>query len=481
MTVVPSTPRLSEIARHVILPDGIVSSDFPKYERYLNRVGVHYDNWQRGLLTALFGKRENGEFACGVSGAIISIPRQVGKTFTIGTAILMYCALTPKIQTIWTAHHSRTADETFLDMKNIVRQQGFSSLLKKVREGNGKQEIEFSNGSRIMFGARESGFGLGLKKISCVIFDECQRLSENALATMIPTTNTAKNPLIMFMGTPPRPSDDGEAFESMRYNAIKGLDKNCLYVEFSADRNADLDDRDQWRKANPSFPSRTSESSILRMRNKLSDDSFRREALGIWDETVAHTAINLSQWDKATVQKRVDGGFKSYALDMTPDRSVLTIGACMKYDDGTCHIEMVRQEKVATEGLQWAVNWLAERWDDTASVVIDSQSPAMTLVDDLRKTGIRVTILQTKDVGQATGRFQDLLATGKLSHLPDDMQPSLAVAVRNVVKRPLGKSGLFGWNKTGTDVDISPLVACTYAMQGAYTSKRRPGVHEFIW
>ncbi|RIY26651.1 terminase, partial [Bifidobacteriaceae bacterium WP022] len=69
----------------------------------------------------------------------------------------------------------------------------------------------------------------------------------------------------------------------------------------------------------------------------------------------------------------------------------------------------------------------------------------------------------------------------QLTHLSDDDQPQLADAVSHVVTRPLGKSGLFGWNKTGSDVDISPLVACTYAMHGAYTSKRDPFEDAHIW
>ena len=56
-------------------------------------------------------------------------------------------------------------------------------------------------------------------------------------------------------------------------------DGNLLYVELAADKDADSDDREQWAKANPSYPKRTSEQAIMRMRNNLSDDSFRRERL----------------------------------------------------------------------------------------------------------------------------------------------------------------------------------------------------------
>lgn len=477
----PSTPRLSEIAKHCITPEGIVSSDFIKYNQALYKLGIDFDSWQVSLSNLIFAKRKDGKFACGIGGAVISIPRQVGKTFMIGHDVIVYCAAVPGLKVLWTAHHTRTSGETFRTMRDLVKGARFKNIVDKVREANGQQEISFLNGSRILFGARESGFGRGFDSVDVIVFDEAQILSESTKEDMIPTTNASPNPLILYMGTPPRPKDNGEAFTSMRSAAISGLDTDTLYVEFSADRNANADDRDQWKKANPSFPKRTSESSILRMRRQLSEASFRREALGIWDEVSTSSVVNMKQWKDSTVESREDGGWKSYALDMSPDRSTLTLGACMKYDDGTCHIEMVDQRNVAREGLQWAIDWLSARRSDTVTVAIDSQGPVVTMLDDLRKARIPLTVLQTKDVGQATGRFLDLLATGKLSHLPDEDQPSLAEAVRSVTTRPLGRSGLFGWNKTGSDANISPLVACTFAMQGAFMSNRRPGVHKYIW
>lgn len=81
-----SERRLSELARVLSQPSGIVSSDFPKLRRAATRMGITYDLWQQGLLYLMLGKRENGLYACGEGGTVISICRQVGKTFTIGSA-----------------------------------------------------------------------------------------------------------------------------------------------------------------------------------------------------------------------------------------------------------------------------------------------------------------------------------------------------------------------------------------------------------
>ncbi|MUP49193.1 terminase, partial [Veillonellaceae bacterium M2-8] len=84
-----------------------------------------------------------------------------------------------------------------------------SGLVASVRATNGQQAIEFTNGSRILFGARESGFGRGFAMVDVIVFDEAQILTENALSDMVPATNAAPNGLVLMMGTPPRPKDPG--------------------------------------------------------------------------------------------------------------------------------------------------------------------------------------------------------------------------------------------------------------------------------
>lgn len=470
----PSNRRLSDLASHLILPEGIKSTGWPAVRKAAAKCGISYDEWQNGLGTCILGKRADGQYAAGIGGVVMSICRQVGKTFLIGTMIFMLCVLTPGLKVLWTAHRSRTSDETFKTMQGLARKPGISRYIKNVRQANGQQEIEFTNGSRILFGARENGFGRGFSDVDMIVMDEAQILSEKALDDMVPAMNTAKNPLLIMMGTPPKPSDPSEVFTEKRRQALAGTD-DLLYVEFSADKDADSNDREQWAKANPSFPHRTSESAILRMQLNLGEDSFRREGLGIWDETISKTAIDPEKWAKGIVEKRRDGGMKSYGLDMPPDRSSLAIGACMRYEDGTAHIELAQFRDALHEGTAWAVDWLGSRWHDTASVVIDAQSPALSLLPDLKARHIRVTVTQTKEFGQATGRFMDMINAGTLHHLPDEKQPQLAEAVQGAVFRSLGPGGAVAWNKKGSDINISPLAACTLALHGAFTTKRHPG------
>ena len=223
-----SERRLSEIAQRLVQPEDVTSSDFKLINNAAVKAGIHYDLWQKGFLYLLFAKRADGKYACGSGGAVLSSCRQIGKTFTVGTAIFILCAGRAGTLVIWTAHHTRTSDETFADMCDLTHNPKLSRYVQNVRRANGQQEIRFTNGSRIMFGARENGFGRGLHSADIEVFDEAQILTIKALDNLIPIVNTSPNPLIVFMGNPPKPGDQCEAFEEKRSTALAGNSDDML-------------------------------------------------------------------------------------------------------------------------------------------------------------------------------------------------------------------------------------------------------------
>ncbi len=473
--------RLSDIAAILVWPEAeAVASDFQRIRRVASRMGVTYDAWQEGLLWILFSRDANGRYCCGQGGLTMSSCRQIGKTFTLGTAFFVKCMLSPGLKVIWTAHHTRTSDETFADMCSLAQMPAVARHVDHIRRANGQQEIVFANGSRIMFGARENGFGRGLHGADVEVFDESQILTDRALSNMIPVMNTASDPLAVFLGNPPKPGDPSDVFAMKRRQAQSGTQHGMAYIELSAPHGCDIDDRDAWAKANPSYPARTGEDSIIRMRQLLPEDDFRREALGIWDETGAAGVISPETWDATGVPARRDGGTVSFGVDMPPDRGEISIGACARYPDGTAHVELAECRSTHEHGTMWAVDWLADRWPRTAAVVIDAQSPALSLLPDLRARHVKVTVTGARELGQATGRMLDMLAARTVTHLPDTAQPALADAALAVTLRPVGHGGMTAWQRAGIDVDISPLVACTLALHGAFTSKRHPGRRQAV-
>jgi phage terminase large subunit-like protein len=426
-------------------------------------LGIRFDPWQDGVGRIILSKRADGTYATSVGGVVISIPRQVGKTYLFGAIVFALCLLVPGLTVIWTAHRLRTADETFTSMVGMTRRKKIAPYIDQVFRGSGDEEIRFRNGSRILFGARERGFGRGFAKVDVLVFDEAQILTENAIDDMVPATNQAPNPLLLFSGTPPKPIDPGEVFTAKRDKALAGHSDGMAYVEFSADEGADPDDRKQWSKANPSYPQRTPADAILRMRENLSEESFLREALGIWGSTKLEPVIPFDLWELDADGRSSALDPVAFAVDVPPGRETCSVAMAGRRADGLAHVEVVDHRK----GTGWAVERLAElqkRWKPVA-VVLDPSGPAGSLLPDLEAAGVKVTKTSATDMGRACGMFYDAATEGRLKHLD---QPVLNSALGAARKRNLGDA--WAWHRRDL-TDISPLVACTLALFGHATTK----------
>jgi hypothetical protein len=207
----------------VVLPSGLVSTGWPAVRDKCAEFGDSFDEWQDGLGRAILGKRADGLYASTVGGVTLSIPRQVAKTFLVGRIVVALCILFPGLTVLWTAHHGRTLTRTFSSMQGFVKRDAVAPYVAAIRTSHVAEEILFTNGSVIMFGARAQGFGRGFEEVDVEVFDEAQILTERALEDMVAATNQTRHPhgaLLFYMGTPPRPADPGEAFTLKRDKAL---------------------------------------------------------------------------------------------------------------------------------------------------------------------------------------------------------------------------------------------------------------------
>jgi phage terminase large subunit-like protein len=306
------------------LPDGIVSSGFPATEKVCRQIGIVFDPWEVDLNRCVLAKCADGSYAADT--VAMSIARQVGKTFDVGALTFADSIINPGTLTVWTAHRFKVARESFTEMRAWAKTPALKQHIDydEITTAAGNESIPFRNGSRIVFAARERGSIRGFTKVRRLILDEGQILSEFALSDLAPTMNQAVNPQIILMGTPPKPTDPSEVWRRLREDALDGSSEGVLYVELSAPVGSDLDDREAWATANPSYPHRTSEKAMLRLRKLLSDEDFRREALGIWDES-ADRLINLDRWAELAVDAEVRPGV--VAVDGSLDGDVAVVGA----------------------------------------------------------------------------------------------------------------------------------------------------------
>lgn len=454
------TRKLSEVARKVVAPSGLVSTAWPGVrDTCRRRLGVSFDDWQDGAGRLILSKRENGKLAATIGGVGISVARQVGKTYLIGGMAFGLAINRPGMLIIWSAHHARTHGETFLSMQEFAKRSKVRPYISQVYTGSGDEEIRFRNGSRILFGARERGFGRGIPGVDMIVSDEAQIMSEKALDAQLATMNTSDFGLAIYVGTPPRPEDPSEAFTRMRTEAWSGSLQDAVWIEIGADPDATPEDRRQWLKANPSYPHRTPAESILRLQRKLSPESFLREGLGLWDEDFRTSA--LPGWAKRFTRDAPPEPV-AIGLAVSLDLGWGSIGAAGVRRDGRVHADAVERRRGST----WLISEAKRiQVEHECLVIVDEKCPDADLITALKDEGVIVTVAKLNDCIEAhswlvKANKEDRIRHGNTTELND--------AIECASDRMVGDRKL--WGRKQSTGDISMLEAVNLAAWKASAS-----------
>ncbi len=458
----PGTAKLSEIARHIVQPDGIVTTGWPAVERTCAELGLGFDRWQDGAGRLILAKNADGLYAADT--VVISIPRQVGKTYLIGAIIFALCLINPGLTVIWTAHRFKTAAEVFASLSAMARRPRISVHIAQIFRSGDDKSIHFANGSRILFGARERGFGRGFADVDVLVMDECQIMTEATMEDMVPATNVAENPLVIGLGTPPRPKDPGEVFRRFRTEALAGESTGVLYIEIAADPATDPLDRAEWPRFNPSYPHRTTARAMLRMFKNLGPESFEREARGIWDEMVKGTITATAWAGRHDPHARIESD-AHFALDVSPDQSWACVAVAGKASSGAVGVEITHRDGALD--YREGIDWVARRCDEIReargrlTVSIASRSAAMVLKPDLEAAGVEVDVVPGGEVSSACGLLYALVQSKGIVH---SGQVALADAVAASRRDREDGEGQWRWHRRRSGADISPTYAVSLAV-----------------
>lgn len=484
----PSTPRLSEYALAFKFPAGIKKTVWPRVEAKGKELGLGFDWWQSQLGAVCLGYGDDGQYVATVGGIGLSIPRQVGKTYFVLALLTIMCVLFPGLQVVWTAHHLRTSTKTFTSLRGICRRAKVAPHVRSMRSANGEQQVEFMNGSTIMFGARSQGFGRGFDEIDVEVFDEAQILDAKALEDMIAATNQARHEhgaLLFFMGTPPRPTDPSEAFSARRAEALADEAEDAIWLEIGADPESDPDDRAEWARMNPSYPKRTPLTSILRLRKNLKDeDSWNREGRGIWDPVRSAGVIPAADWLAREDEGSRVGDRLTLGVEVGPDLAWASVAVAGERADGKWHFELEDDQNTRGRGVAWLVphiQYLVANNPSIRGVVVDVAGPVKTLLDErpggrwfFKGTDVEATPVRVVELGSGCAQVLDGIVTGWLHHIG---QPQFTAAALAAGKRALGDTGMWVWSRKLAESDITPIQAGTLALIGAqaeYVKKPAP-------
>lgn len=463
----PGTRRLSDLAKRLAVPTGIVSTGWPAVEKTCRlKLGITFDDWQHGTGRVILSKRADGHLAAMIDGVGLSLPRQVGKTYLIGALVFALCVNEPGLLVIWSAHHARTHGETFLAMQGFAAREKVHPHVEQTFKGSGDEEIRFHNGSRILFGARERGFGRGIPGVDILIFDEAQILSDRAMSNMLATLNTSQFGLQLYIGTPPKPDDMSEAFTRMRNEAKANTLVDGAWIEFGADKDAKHDDHKQWAKANPSYPKRTPAQSMMRLKRKLTEEDWVREGLGIWDENDG--AGVLPGWPDCF--EEVDPPPPSaIGLGVSLNSQFGSIASADVLDDGRVNLSAVDRRPHTA----WMIAEAKRIQDEyRCAVVVDEKTADGTLVQALEDAGVDVTVMNLADLVAAHSEMVNRVRSKTLTH---QRTTELDTAVGNLAWRQVGDGRqAFGRLKSAGPIDMAEAAAA--AMWGALQAPQGPAI-----
>ncbi|AXQ64708.1 terminase [Gordonia phage Phistory] len=475
---------LVDVARYCVIPDDIA---FTRYDELiapeLPGMGVVLDRWQEDIWYAALGLRADGSLACDVMGVTLSISRQCGKTWGVMVGLIAICLSRPGTLVIWSSHHDRTSSETLTKIAGIVEKPLIRPKMRPqhpVVMTDDSRGVHFANGSRILFGARSSGFGRGFSEVDIQVYDECQNLQEAALTDMLAAMNVSELGLAFFMGTPPRPKDVAlgvhEAFKRRRDRAIEQKKRRPfkgVYAEMSPSDPeevvADIDAPGFWdflTEVNPAFGYRVDKSAIERLVENMSPEDVKREVFGIWDKTNETLAVvSRDDWKNLAEQPEDLGAPTSFGINATRS-GWFWIVACWTAGDST-HVEIA----MGTQSEVEAMNFLTRQLKRRTLVKHDSTGAAKALGEKLKQLGYDASAYTQNEVGAGNALWLGMAQGRRLSH---GGQVELSDAIRGS-RRQDRASGGWVLMPRSESFDIGPAIAMSAAVYAAMTSWQPTG------
>lgn len=434
------------------------------------RYGLRLDEWQEIVMRSWLGRRRDGQWAANRCG--LAVPRQNGKNAAVEVRELFGLVFLGE-KWLHSAHEVKTARKAFVRLssffENPRQYPELADLVADIRKTNGQEAIVLTNGGSVEFIARSKSSGRGFT-VDGILLDEAQELTDEALAALLPTKSASPlgNPQTIYTGTPPGPKVSGEVFTRMRNQGAAGKDKRLSWLEWGAPKDADLDDRDAWARANPALGIRLSLDEIIDERAQFDDADFGRERLGWWDDAEqADNGLSPGAWNLLQDREAAPSGAIVLGVDVAPGHAAASIVAV-----GDNVLELVERRPTAA--------WLPERVAELqrrhgAVVAYDPAGPVGSLVPDFTKAGVELTPVEGKDSVRAVGALVAAVAERTFRHRGE---PEFVAAVAGAKRRSVGDG--HKWSRKDSSVDITPLVAATVALWVAAEAPPeiiRPTVH----
>jgi phage terminase large subunit-like protein len=409
----------------------------------------------------------------------LTVPRQSGKTTLMLAAMAHRCiAMGDRQRVSYSAQTGKDARLKWEDEHIPVLERSPFAQLMKVRKTNGSEAIRWANGSLWSLLATTETAGHGAQ-LDLGVIDEAFALQDDRLEqAMKPAMVTRTQPQLWIVST--AGTNDSlylnDKIDDGRLRAAAGQTSSVAYFEWSAPDDAKIDDENVWRACMPALGITVPIEAIRSDFASMREPEFRRAYLNQRQDRMASQpwqVISEDLWVGCIDEgSQIDGGV-SVALDVTPSRSMSSLSAAGLRADGKVHVELIGNRP----GTSWVLDWFAQndRVGQYKSVIVDPVSAAGSMAGDLRRLGLQVVEISSRDMATACGKFFDLVVDGSLVHIN---QVPLNAAVAGAKRRKLGDA--WAWHRRDTSTDVSPLVSSTIALLGVISPVDPVGVPAIV-
>lgn len=332
-------------------------------------------------------------------------------------------------------------------------------------KSNGREGIDWSNGSKLVIVANTDTAGHGQSDVSDVTIDEAfSHLDLTAPTALEPTMLVNTDPQL-WVASAVGDGTDGLLmhYQELGVTSLGDPETRTAYFEWSAPDDVDVLDRAVWRATIPALEpfGFLTERAVAR----LSHDRpmFARTMLGIRPAGVDDQVIDPDVWARQTAPLDDLAAPFVLAFRVHHQRTSASIAVVGRRPAGGIGVVIDRQA-----GIGWlpaAVAALrAEHGRRLVEIWADRRGGDGPTINRLNTRGVFVDELQPADFTTAAGTFVDLLGEpgpepGELWHAD---QPELDTAVIGARKRVLGES--FAWSALHSRGDYTPLSAATLAV-----------------
>jgi hypothetical protein len=417
--------------------------------------------WQRAASDLLNERRPDGRRAH--SFAVVTVPRQAGKTTWLLGEAVERCLITPGSRVWYTAQNGQYAREKWRELVDELRRPG-SPLAGRlsVKLAGGGESATFPNGSvfRPFAPTRDALHG---QQSDLVIIDEAWTLAspgrgDELMQAIGPTQATRPGAQVVIVST--AGALNTSTFLKPLVDRGRAADPAIAYLEWSIPDDVDPFDLVAVAAAHPAVGWTIDAAFLERESGVLADmpGEYARAYGNRWTQTLERV-IDPAVWFRAVTTRKLPPGPIVLAGDIAQDRSRAAIVAARG------GILEVIESRPGT-------GWIAPRMLELvagqrpAAVVVDRVGPAATLADDLERGGVALYPLTASLYAAACARFLDDLTNSRVAYR---IHPALDAAVDAAATRPLGEG--WAWGRRTAAAPICELVAATLA---SWVDQHRP-------